>query len=219
MLLKKIRELTKKITFRYTNLGAPYYPYNIQPIQLSFLVSELNRLSNVKGNVLEVGVARGMTTLFLCQHILTQNIDSSFRYIALDTFESFTDEDINYEVNERNKKKDELVGFEYNSFEKWKKYMKEFKFLHPIKGDCSKIEYQDFSPIKLSFIDVDLYIPTLNAIKKAYEFTLEGGVIVVDDVLDNQAYDGAYSAYMDFCNSKNIEPKLIGDKCGIIYKN
>ncbi len=218
-MLKNIREFLKKVAFRYTNLGAPYYPYNIQPIQLSFLVSELDRLSNIEGNVLEIGVARGMTTFFLCRHILTQNLESSFKYIAVDTFESFTNEDINYEVRERNKKKTDLTGFEYNNFEKWKKNMKEFKFLSAVKGDCSKVEYQDFSPIKLSFIDVDLYLPTLNAIKKIYELTIKGGVIVVDDVMDNQAYDGAYSAYMDFCDSKNIEPKVIGDKCGIIYKN
>ena len=76
-MLKNIREFMKKVAFRYTNLGAPHYPYNIQPIQLSFLVSELDRLTNLKGNVLEIGVARGMTTFFLCHHILTQNIDSS----------------------------------------------------------------------------------------------------------------------------------------------
>jgi predicted O-methyltransferase YrrM len=218
-MMKNIREFMKKVAFRYTNLGAPHYPYNIQPIQLSLLVSELDRLTNIKGNVLEIGVARGMTTFFLCHHILTQNVDSSFKYIAIDTFESFTDDDIDYEVKERNKKKTDLVGFEYNSFEKWKKNMKEFKFLHAVKGDCSEVEYLDFSPIKLSLIDVDLYLPTLNALKKIYELTIKGGVIVVDDFLENQAYDGAYSAYMDFCDSKNIEPEVIGDKCGIIYKN
>ena len=48
---------------------------------------------------------------------------------------------------------------------------------------------------------------------------MKGGVIFVDDVLDNTAYDGAYQAYMEFCNENKIQPKIIGNRCGVIYKD
>ena len=73
-------------------------------------------------------------------------------------------------------------------------------------------------PIKLSFLDVDLYLPTKNALSKLYDVTVTGGVILIDDVLNNNTYDGAFQAYMEFCSSKNIIPKVIGNRCGIIYK-
>ncbi len=34
----------------------------------------------------------------------------------------------------------------------------------------------------------------------------------------NNVYDGAYQAYMEFCQERGIVPMLIGNKCGVIYK-
>ena len=39
-----------------------------------------------------------------------------------------------------------------------------------------------------------------------YDHIIDGGYILVDDVLDNSNYDGAFQAYMEFCDEKNIEP-------------
>jgi hypothetical protein len=43
-------------------------------------------------------------------------------------------------------------------------------------------------------------------------------VILVDDVLDNCCWDGAYQAYMEFCGELNIKPTIVGNKCGVIRK-
>ena len=90
--------------------------------------------------------------------------------------------------------------------------------MKPIKSDCSIFNYENISPIKLVFIDVDLYLPTKKTLNKVFNHVIKGGYILVDDVQDNKNYDGAYQAYMEFCSEKNIKPIIIGNKCGLIKK-
>jgi len=81
------------------------------------------------------------------------------------------------------------------------------------------VDYSKIGPLKLAFLDVDLYLPTKKTLIKVYDSLVDGGAILVDDVLANNKYDGAYQAYMEFCKEYNITPKVIGNKCGLIYKN
>ena len=141
------------------------------------------------------------------------------QYYAIDTFDSFTKSDLEFEVKERGKKLTELKGFEYNSLEVWKNNFSEFSFIKLIQADCSEFDFNTISPVKLTFLDVDLYLPTKKALENSFNATIAGGVIIVDDVREDNAYDGAHQAYMEFCKDKNIQPLLIGNKCGIIYKD
>lgn len=216
--LKPIIKAAKSFIFRHTQFGVPRYAYNVEPIQLATLINELERLKHVEGNVVEIGVARGMTTRFLGTHIKLQKLEHSLSYFAIDTYESFTKDDLQYEVEKRGKSLFDLRGFEYNDYEVWKHNFADFPFVKPIKSDCSVFDYSTLSPIKLSFLDVDLYIPTRKTLPKLYAETVPGGVILVDDVLNKTIYDGAYQAYMEFCDEQGIEPRVIGNKCGVIYK-
>ena len=123
-----------------------------------------------------------------------------------------------FEVKERGKKLKDLRGFNYNSFDVWKHNFSKFDFIKAIQTDCSKFKFSDISPIKVSLLDVDLYLPTKNVLPKIYDATIKGGVIIVDDVLNGETWDGAYQAYMEFCTENKLQPKIIGNKCGIIYK-
>merc|ERR1712167_5076 len=128
------------------------------------IVNEIERLSNVSGNIVEIGVARGLTTRFICEHIRSSGYSESLKYFALDTFSSFTKQDVDFEVDMRGKSRGEIVGFGYNNFDVWSKNFLEFDFLKPIKADCSTYDYQLIGPLKLAFLDVDLYLPTKNAL-------------------------------------------------------
>jgi len=217
-MLKPIVELAKKVAFRHTKLGAPRYEFNVEPIQLATLVMELERLKDIDGNVVEIGVARGMTTRFLAQHIANQKLDKSLSYYAIDTFESFTNADLMYEVEHRGKSLADLQGFAYNDQIIWQRNFLDFPFVKAIKADCSNYDYSKIHPIKLTFLDVDLYLPTKNSLPKIYDATVSGGVILVDDVLNNSTYDGAYQAFMEFCEENSFPKKIIGNKCGFIQK-
>ena len=119
----EFKEFLKKIAFRYTSLGRPSYPFNIEPSQLSKLIFLLDELNGIEGNFAEIGVARGQTTLFLSKHIESTNylqFNRNFKYFAIDTYNSFLKDDLNYEINNRGKTLKELKGFSYNSFDRWK---------------------------------------------------------------------------------------------------
>ena len=118
----------------------------------------------------------------------------------------------------RGKTLKELKGFSYNGFDRWKDNFEGFDFVKPIKSDCSLFNYESITPLKLVFIDVDLYLPTKNALNKVFKNLIKGGYILVDDVQDSRNYDGAFQAYMEFCSEKNIKPVIVGNKCGLIKK-
>ena len=203
--------------FKKTSYGSPPYYYSVEPIQLASFINELERLQNIEGSILEVGVGRGMTTKFLCQHLSTTDT-SNTDYYAIDTFSGFITDHLDHEVKNRGKKAFELKGFDFIDFEVWKSNFKSYPFLKAIKSDCSQLDFIDFFPIKFVFLDVDLYLPTKNALPKIYEQLIPGGVIFVDDCRDGTSYDGAYQAFIEFCAEQSIEPKVIGSKCGVIYK-
>lgn len=217
-IVKPLKELAKTLVFRHTSLGAPTYRYNIEPIQLAYLIIEIERLKHVPGNIVEIGVARGLTTRFLAQHIKNQKMDQSLKLFAIDTFDSFTEEDLAFEVKSRGKTLDELTAFTYNDYDVWKNNFSEFKFVVALKSDCSVVDYAMCGPIKVAFLDVDLYLPTQKTLPALYENLVSGGVILVDDVLQGTMYDGAYQAYTEFCEKIGHAPEVIGTKCGIIRK-
>ena len=211
-------EFIKKLAFKYTSSGSPVYQYNVEPIQLATIVNEIERQSSLTGNIIEVGVARGMTTRFICEHLVSSGHSKSLKYFAIDTFSSFTKDDVDWEVTKRGKKRGEIAGFGYNDFEAWSKNFSQFDFLMPTKADASTYDYANAAPIKLAFLDVDLYLPTLKALPLIYEQLVPGGAILVDDVLSNNRWDGAYQAYTEFCEENDLHPKIIGNKCGVIRK-
>jgi O-methyltransferase len=211
-------DIAKKLAFRYTRLGAPAYPYIIEPIQLATLVSELDRLKDIRGSIIEVGVAWGQTTRFVCEHLVASGRHHSERFYAIDTFSSFCPKDVEFEVKHRGKTREQVSGFGYLDFEVWKKNFREFKFLTAFKADCSTFDYSLVSPIKLAFLDVDLYLATRNALKQIYERLTDGGVILVDDVMRPSRWDGAYQAYSEFCAEAGLPFQMIGNKMGMIRK-
>jgi hypothetical protein len=214
---RPIREFAKKLAFRYTRLGAPEYPYIIEPVQLATMVNELNRVRNLPGSIIEVGVARGMTTRFICEHLVASGLDSE-RVFAIDTFDSFSPKDTEFEIRHRGKSSGEIWGFGYISFDSWKRNFREFKFVTACKADCSTFDYARIAPIKWAFLDVDLYLPTKSALAQIYDNMVDGGVLMIDDVMQPSRWDGAYQAYTEFCEERRLPFRLIGNKMGIIHK-
>jgi predicted O-methyltransferase YrrM len=212
-----IREFAKKLAFRYTRLGAPEYPYIVEPIQLATFVNELERTKDIDGSILEIGVSRGMTTRFLCEHLVATGRRRE-RLYAIDTFESFHARDVDFEVKHRGKSHDEIWGFGYIDFDSWKRNFRRFEFLKAYKTDCATFDYSLVAPIKFVFLDVDLYLATKSALEKAYAHLAEGGVILVDDVMQPSRWDGAYQAYSEFCEQAGLPFKTIGNKMGILRK-
>ena len=118
----RLKEFLKLIAYRYLGMGRPYYPYMLDPRQLSTLILKIDELyerTRRPINIYEIGVARGLTTAFIASHILFEKLPHTIT--CIDTFSGFTTADLDYEIKNRGKSKLELLGFGYNEFEIWKK--------------------------------------------------------------------------------------------------
>ena len=100
MFKKIVKEKIKKFLFKFTQIGAPNYSYNLEPIQLAEIINSLEKVKSLDGSICEIGVARGMTTRFICEYLSSINFRSE--YYCIDTFNSFDKKDIQFEVEKRN---------------------------------------------------------------------------------------------------------------------
>ena len=214
MLKKIIKERIKKFFFKFTQIGAPNYSYNLEPIQLAEIINSLEKVKSLDGSICEIGVARGMTTRFICEYLSSINFRSE--YYCIDTFSSFDKKDIQFEVEKRNKNRSELIGFSYNDYEVWKKNFKKFNFIKVIKKDVKNFNFKNIQPMKFVLLDVDLYLPTLSALNSIKDNMTKGGILLVDDVSKNNSWDGANQAFQEFVKTYSLKFKLVGKKCGII---
>jgi len=213
-----LNRIAKSFAFKYTKLGAAHYPYNIEPIQLACLIEQIERTRDLTGNIAEIGVARGMTTRFLVEHLRLQKLDSTLRYYAIDTFDSFTKPDVDHEVKQRGKQPNQFYEYNYFDYEAWKRHFVEFGFVEAIKSDCTQVDYLKLSPFKLVFLDVDLYLPTKKTLELIYDLMVTGGAIVVDDVQEGNKYDGAYQALIEFVAERGLTPQFVGNKGALLIK-
>ena len=214
MISKILKEKIKKLFFKYTKLGAPDYTYNLDPLQLAEIINSLEKVKSLKGVICEIGVARGMTTRFICEYLKDVNNKPSF--YCIDTFNSFVKEDVQYEIDKRKKNKSELIGFSYNNFDSWKKNFKDFDFIKAVQLDVKHFNFKKIRPIKFALLDVDLYVPTLTTLNNLKENMSEGGVLMVDDVSEDNSWDGANQAFHEFVKKYSLKFKLVGKKCGVI---
>lgn len=206
---------------RHSRKFAAKYPYNLEPIQFSTLITAIDALADKPGCIVEIGAYRGWSTMFLCEHILKTYRDDPPKYYAIDTFDSFVDDQIDYEVAKRDKTRKVLEGFYNNDYDIWVSNFQKYPFVTAIKTDCAQFDFSRIGRIKVALLDVDLYVPTAVVLPKVYASLIEGGVILVDDVYPDKGaypYDGAYQAYLEFCGANQLRPTFIGTKCGVIRR-
>jgi O-methyltransferase len=213
------REFAKRIAFRSRALNwlsRPTYGYNLKPAQLAALIDALDGTKHLHGAVVEIGVARGMTTFFLNRHM--NEAGDARRFICVDTFSGFLPGDVAYERDHRGKNDPTLKGFAYNDLDIFRRNVAEFSRVEVIQKDCSLLTPAELGPVSVALLDVDLYLPTKRAIGTIYDALERGGIVMVDDVTANSVYDGAAQAYFEFCKERDIRPRVIADKGGMLQK-
>jgi O-methyltransferase len=212
-----LRELAKRLSFRYlAAVSAPRYGYGLDPAALAFLVTAISERAATPGCVVEIGVARGMTTRFLVEHMVREGIRK--RYHALDTFSSFVPEDMAYERSARGKTAADLAGFTYNDVGVWRRNFRAFDFVHAHPCDCKTFSFTAIAPIAVAILDVDLYLPTKHTLPRLYDSLEPGGVILVDDVRPDARWDGAAQALAEFCRERGLSTTPVGTKGAVLHR-
>jgi predicted O-methyltransferase YrrM len=214
-------ERLKSWTYRSELLGglsAPDYEYGLQVSQLCAIAQAITETAGTEGRVVEIGVARGMTTVFLNKHL--DELGDRRPYLAIDTFSGFTSRDVDYEVAHRGKRREAFYGFTYNDAAVFRRNMARLGFdrVEVLKLDVNELRHDHLGPVSVALLDVDLFRPTLHALAVTYEALQEGGYIFVDDVVDGNIYDGAGQAYVEFTQRMGLPTIKVGDKCGVLRK-
>jgi predicted O-methyltransferase YrrM len=192
------------------------YAYNFTPEQLAFFVQCINETRDVCGDIFEVGCATGHTTCFLNRHLQMAGIAKD--YYCIDTFGGFTTADVAFEIEKRGKKRGDFTGFRNNSLKRFEYTLKRNSCRRTfcVQSDVQQYEFQ--RPISFCLLDVDLYKPTISALRKVWPMLSPGGIIVVDDCKPANQFDGAMQAYTEFTESERLSSRYTLDKLGILKK-
>jgi SAM-dependent methyltransferase len=190
------------------------------PTELIFLTECITSVSAVPGSFLEVGCAYGATTVFLNKFMKEKNIRRN--YYAIDTFAGFAKDHVTYEMKQR--KKSSIIEHHLRSTfrDNNKQWFDKMMALHDIEDvitlekDASRWDFSGLGPIAFCLIDVDLYIPVKESLSNIYRMMSPGGIVIVDDCWNVEAWDGALQAYEEFVTSKRIPREIVGQKLGII---
>lgn len=216
-LLKFIKEIQFHSPLR--RYFFPRYTFSFTPQQLNFLCQCIDETKDVKGAICEIGCAAGNTTVFLNKFMNVQIIEKE--YFALDTFSGFVQEDIDFEVTNRGKRKDIFSGFTVNNIKWFDGTMQQNKVtrVKSIKADVNEYDLTKIGPLSFSLLDVDLYRPMKKALPELYQVLSPGGIIVIDDCdPTNSRWDGSDQAYKEFMKEIGQEPEIVLNKLGVIKK-
>jgi len=195
------------------------YNYYFTAAQLCFLGQCIEETRGVSGSIAEVGVAAGMTTIFLNNYMDAQEIDKT--YYAIDTFSGFVAKDVEFERAHRGKKRERYSSFQVNKKTWFDASMQQngITRVHSIEADVNEYDLASLGPLSFALLDVDLYRPMKKALKELYSVLSPGGMIVVDDCdSSNVKWDGSDQAYKEFMEELGLAPEIFHQKLGIIRK-
>lgn len=218
---RRMIERLKRWVYRselLAEISAPSYSYGLQVSELCALSNAISATTGHEGRIVEIGVARGMTTVFLNTHL--RQLGDEREYLAIDTFAGFTPEDVDFEVKHRGKSRRAYFGFAYNDELVFRRNMARLGFdrVQTLKLDVNDLRPEHLGSVSVALLDVDLYRPTSHALEVTYAALEDGGYIFLDDVSTGSVYDGAGQAYFEFTERMGLPPTRVGDNCGVIRK-
>ena len=139
------------------------YDYMFDPDQLMVLVDTVTATDHIQGSLLEVGCAGGATTVFLNRHL--DVLGSDLRYVAVDTFAGFTDEEI---AVERQRGHGERYRWLFRNYDKsyFDQTManNDVTRVTSVEADANTYDFSRHDRISWCLIDVDLYRPVKAAL-------------------------------------------------------
>ena len=200
------------------NLMLPEYRYWVDPGTLSAMVELIASTRDSGAAVVEVGVGRGFTSVFLLEHLRTSGDPRSLTLV--DTFTGFTQGSIGYEIGKRGKRVSDLTDYSYGSREVFEFGISRLgcSAYRIVADDCTKVDWKAIGPIGALLLDVDLYQPTRETLEIVWPLVIPGGGIVVDDCIEPHWADGALQAYREFIEARDLPFHRVGGRGGLLKK-
>jgi O-methyltransferase len=213
----KLHTLALKTPLRRFSRAFHAYEYMFTPSQLAFLVRCLDETENVPGAIVEIGCATGRTTVFLNKHL--DDSPSERKYVCVDTFSGFPEDDVAFEMERRGKSGARFGGFRVNDKVWFDKNLADngIRRVVSYSGDVKSLDLASVAPaISMCLLDVDLYQPVKVALTKVLPLASPGAIVVVDDMLRDNHFDGAGQAYREFVAERGLAEEIVLRKLGVI---
>lgn len=175
------------------------------------------RILNIHGSILECGVAYGSGLMsFALFSSIFEPVNHTRKIVGFDTFDGFPS--ISAKDNKKGDPNAKVGGLKFNSYEEILKCIKAFdrnRFIGHIekvklvKGDLVKTapQYLKNNPhltIALLYLDLDIYEPTLMALK-TFLSRMPKGAIIVFDQLNHPDWPGETLAVDESIGIKNLK--------------
>ncbi|MFT5105475.1 MAG: O-methyltransferase [Pseudoalteromonas tetraodonis] len=199
-----------------------HYEYFFNPCELWYLCECIGRGLRAEGSFLEIGCARGATTVFLNRHLdneLEKNPSLDDKaYHCIDTFSGFRDAQVSFEIEQRSKRGADYSDYALND-KKWFDQMLVRNRISRVtthEADAAEFDYGELGNLAFVLLDVDLYLPTKSALEKIYPLLGKGGILIVDDCKPDNKYDGAEQAFREFVSENDIDSSIEFGKFGVI---
>jgi O-methyltransferase len=192
-----------------------FYPYQFTPAQLCFLCSCIDKTKQINGPIVEAGVSRGFTTIFLNRHLDTLGIERT--YWALDTFAGFLPKDVDHEISQRAKPS----TFTWHAFDRnrqdWYDRALQLSGVTRVRSvQCDAGTYDYPEGMSFCLLDVDLYLSSKSALKRIIPKMAPGGMLIVDDCNQTEnIYDGAAQATREICSETGLQCSVVHEKLAV----
>jgi hypothetical protein len=208
---------TKDLLVR-TDLGGrillPRYRYMFSPEQLWSLCQAAESVLPLGGAFAEIGVADGETTVHLHRHL--EGRGEVPTYYCIDTFSGFTEEDIRVERG-RGKTEDYETIFTWTNKKRFQRtmHLNRLNRTVVVQADAATFDYSALPPLAFALVDVDLLRPVRAALAGCWDRLLPGGLLVIDDCdASVSRWDGAYEAFVEFCEKHELPIDIRHEKLG-----
>jgi len=203
----KINSLIKKFDFNQFELITNYglFSGNTNLFKTLKIYELLNEVSHIKGDIIELGIHKGNTSLLIKKILDIFKIKK--KLFLLDHFKglvNFTDNDTKiskkFEFKYKSKKK-QVEAF-INFFN-----LKNIKIINKDATTLRKGFFDKKQKFCFVYLDMDLYEPTINALNSIDKHVSKGGYIIFDEGLKKDWSEG--KAIKKFYNLNKKKYKMI----------
>ncbi len=197
-MIKFLKDVAKKIVNNQTNK-------TINDLDLEYLLWICNiylKIKNVPGHIAEIGVADGRNAILFGRLIKIHNDQSVRQYIGFDTFDGFTQKDLERDKHlnknrwKNNSKETVLSRCHDNDVE---------ELIEIFEGDAVKVvpeilknhQGKKFQKNKAKFallyIDCNAYLPAVTSMQNFLPYMTPGGYVVIDEKIQGSETEAIFN--------------------------
>ena len=183
------------------------YPRPVSALSTARLYAYLDAIwqrREVEGAIVEVGCWLGGTAALATRMLRQTGFPK--RYVCIDTFQGFVREHFERDLG-HGTAACRHADFAGNSLETVERLLKHWGCpeVELVQGDIGSVDDALIpAEVSVALVDVDLDLPSHQALQRLYPRLVAGGIVLVDDCPENGDWPGARAAYTRFVREHGL---------------